>query len=346
LLQCERCQRSQFWVRRLQIQVIFIPAYIWVQRLPPWDRPVVRLFLVAVAAYPVEDDETTMGEITGLPDAYQATDAALTSWRQGDVIFDAGFSMMHLALAGRPLTPAARETANELPGDSPDDLLLVASETPGFVVLTQTCDLVRGSEQRPYVEMAPLRKVDTDILAQVRRCRIPALAYVPALADRELVVDLERTMTLEKAVLASLTFERGLNSDAETAAFQSALARKRQRFAFPDVFNRAIEPFQRRMIRRAGKSTPEGRHVDALVEIRAAAVPTWEASEVAVTLWLIKGHDPDKAEWMHWLSEWEKLIDQGGQYQLDGPLQLCTLDDMRASEYVASHRLDLDQLSL
>jgi hypothetical protein len=100
------------------------------------------------------------------------------------------------------------------------------------------------------------------------------------------------------------------------------------------------------MTKRAGKSTPEGRHVDALVEIRVAAAPAWEAGEVAVTLWLIKDHDPDKEEWFRWVGEWEKLMDQSGQYRLDGPPRLRRLEDMLASENVGSHRLDLDNLSL
>jgi hypothetical protein len=131
----------------------------------------------------------------------------------------------------------------------------------------------------------------------------------------------------------------------DTAAFQRALSRSKARFAFPDDFNASMKKFQKLMTNRAGKRTPEGDHVNALIEIRVAAQPSWDASEVAVTLWLIKGHDPIPQQWMDLIAKWEKLIDQTGRFKLDGPPRLLRLEDMRASDYVASQHLDLDHLS-
>jgi hypothetical protein len=281
-----------------------------------------------------------------VPDYFQTTDSALAKWRQGDVIIRAAFSMVHLAMAAQPLTPAADEASKEFPDSDANELLSVVSEVPGFIVLTQTCDLVRDCKQRPYVEVAALQEVSADIFGQVMRCERPAFAYVPALSDRRLVAHLERTMTIEKAVLAGVAPVRGLTTDSETAAFQEALARQRTRFAFPTCFNKAMGPFQKRMKARAGKNTPEGRHVDALIEIRVSATPSWAAERVAIVLWLIKSHDPESHQWTQWIENWQNLIDQTGRYTLEGPLRLVRLEDMRASEYLASHMLDLDHLSV
>jgi hypothetical protein len=216
---------------------------------------------------------------------------------------------------------------------------------PGFVVLTQTCDLVRSSHQRPYAELAPLVEVTPEVHGAIVRCQRPAFACIPAFADRRLVADLDRSLTVEKAVLARLTRMPGMLSDLDTAKFQRALARGKARFAFPDDFNTAMKKFQRRMVDRVGKQTPEGRHVDALVEIRVSAQPSWDAPDVAVTLWLVKTGDPDPQEWMKLINDWEKLIDQKGRFKLDGPPHLLRFEDMRASEYLTSQQLDLDYLS-
>ncbi|MGH6815747.1 MAG: hypothetical protein ACREC6_08585, partial [Hyphomicrobiaceae bacterium] len=247
---------------------------------------------------------------------------------------------------GKPLTPEAEEAAAELPEGDPRDFLSVDSVVPGFVVLTQTCDLARESRQRPFAELAPLRKVSEDELRQVIRCERPTYAYIPVLADRRLVADLNGAITVEKAVLASITREPGMLTDADTDAFQKALARNRSRFAFPTPFNEAMIDFQRRIIRRAGRNSPEGRHVDALSEIRVTATPSWRDERATITLWLIKKEDPPEQDWTRWISEWENLIDQTRGYMLDGPPRVRFLEDMNAREYLESQHLDLDHLSL
>jgi hypothetical protein len=279
------------------------------------------------------------------PDRFQVTDTALAVWRQGDVILGSGLDMQHLAIASAPLTPAAEQALAEQQGGEPDDWLAVSSEVAGFVVLTQTCDLVRSSRKRAYVEIAPLVEVTSEAHHSIIRCRQPQFAYIPALADRRLVADLDRSMTVEKAVLAQLKRARGMLNDLDTANFQRALVRNKARFAFPDEFNLAMKKFRERMIAKTGKETPEGAHVNALIEIRVAAQPNWDAKKVGVTLWLIKGEDPDPQEWTRFVPFWEGLIDQKGRFRLDGPPRLLRLDDMRASEYLASQALDMDYLS-
>lgn len=78
--------------------------------------------------------------------------------------------------------------------------------------------------------------VSPEILRQIERGRRPAYAFLPQLADRHLVVDLDRIMTVEKAMVLSWTRAPGCATDVEARAFAQALARKRARFAFPDDF--------------------------------------------------------------------------------------------------------------
>jgi hypothetical protein len=231
------------------------------------------------------------------PDHFQSTDTSLRDWRQGDVVLDKTVPLLHLAIAGRPLTKETEQAAKEDANGKPDDTLIVTGEIPGFVVLTQTCDLARSCKIRPYAELAALIEVKPDQLREVEKRLRPAFAYIPALAAQRLVADLDRTMTVEKTVLASLKRQVGFTTAQEIMAFQAALARNRARFAFPDDFVTAVSGFQKRLRDRAGKDSSEGRHVDALVEIRVSAAPSWEADKVSVTFWFIKDSDPQPSEW-------------------------------------------------
>lgn len=158
-----------------------------------------------------------------------AVDDALGAWRQGDCVLDGEHWFAHRLDTKFPVTDASRAAADE-------GADLAEEEIAGFVVVTQTCDVVRACDERPYVEVCPLVGVDEPRLREIERGRRPAYAYLPLLADRRLVADLDRVMTVEKPVVASWTRAPGWVTDAEARMFAQALARKRARFAFPDDF--------------------------------------------------------------------------------------------------------------
>jgi hypothetical protein len=285
--------------------------------------------------------------VTTGEDSQADIDAKLAAWRQGDVALDAGPLFIHLADLARPITEESRQTA-AAQRDATDQLgpAAVFSEPPGLVMLTQTCDIVRPSWVRPYVELAPLVSVEPAILHEVERLKRPRFAYVPATAGQCLVADLERAMTVEKSLVAQWPRVRGCTSDDETRAFAKALAHKRARFAFPDDFVAAARRFQDRLIRRHDKNHAEGAHLRALSEIRVRADPAWDARPVRLTLWFIKDRDPlgIAPAWADLVEEWSRLLDQTGRYRVAAALAV-RLDDMTARDYVESDRVDLDQLS-
>jgi len=180
-----------------------------------------------------------------------AVDAAVDCWRQGDCVLGPLWFAFRIdpALA---LTEAARAA-----GQSAVDL--AEEEVDGFVVVTQTCDIVRSCQVRPFIEICPLVEVTTDILQDIKRLRRPNYAFIPALEGQRLVADLDRVMTVEKSVVARWTRIPGWTSDAESRTFSQALARKRVRFAFPDDFVALVRPLQDRLTNKHGKDFPEGR---------------------------------------------------------------------------------------
>ena len=72
-----------------------------------------------------------------------------------------------------------------------------------------------------------------DCVAEIQRGRRPNYAYVPGVAEMHFVADLDRVMTVEKAVVASWSRVVGCRNDGEVRQISSALARKRARVPGP-----------------------------------------------------------------------------------------------------------------
>ena len=273
--------------------------------------------------------------------AAKEIDAALSEWRQGDVARGERW-FIH---AGDPSAPLTQASGAVEPGD--DAIQALTSEVEGLVVLTQTCDVVRACTSRPYIEVAPLVRVDASDLSSIQRGRRPALAALPAVIEQCLVVDLDRVMTVEKSIVAKWKRTPGYTLDADARAFAEALARKRVRFAFPDDFNAFAKKLQGRLGDKHEKNTDEGRGLRALREIRVHASPSWDATNVELLFWFIREDadtDFEGTGWADLLKSWLKLVPRSGRFTaVDG--QVATLAEMTGADYVASDRLDLDHLS-
>lgn len=270
-------------------------------------------------------------------------DAALKDWRQGDcVLRDQWF--VHRFDPALPLTAEAR-------GSTGEDVNLVESEVVGMAVVSQTCDIARScgeerGEPRPFVEACPLVEVPEETLESIKRRERPRYAYLPALAERRLVVDLDRTMTYEKSVIAKWHRTPGLSSDEDARDFARALARKRNRPAFPDQLVRLLQPLRDTIKKKHGKETPEGLALRSLREIRASARPNWDAPVVRVHLWFIYSDEDSKvrADWSDLVAKWLAVVPGNNRFEIEGS---CTqLGDMTGADYVFSEPLDFDHISI
>ena len=166
------------------------------------------------------------------------------------------------------------------------------------------------------MEVSPLIRVDTEEAERALKGYLPARG--PIAISPDLVADLDRTMTVEKAVVAAWRRTPGWTSDSESRRFAQALARKRKRFAFPDDLVRAIAKLRKRMLDKNGRNSDEGRAVAALVEIRATAAPSWDAASCEVFLTFVRPEvTPEIAnqKWAEHLDAWltlEPIIDLRG----------------------------------
>lgn len=268
----------------------------------------------------------------------EQVDESIATWRQGDcVVGDNWFlyrTSIENALTDDGKTAVAEGVEN------------AETSVRGFAALTQTCDLVRSSVDRPFAEVSPLVEVNAQVLHEIERGRRPNYGFIPGVANRRLVADLDRVMTVEKAVMADWERVEGCRTDHETRRFSLALTRKRARAAFPDDFVAFARPLRDRILEKHDKQSDEGRALRALREIRVRAAPSWDADAVELTFWFIEDDDKplETEDWEHCLTALPQPASTFERFVcVDGVVQ--TLDDLTARDYVESDPLDLDHLS-
>jgi hypothetical protein len=274
-------------------------------------------------------------------------DRSLQDWWQGDVVLDPDSFMVYLADREFPLTSSARADAANV--DSDQNIFDVLIPVCGWVIISQTCDIVKKCVDSEFVEICRLVRIpDEGHFQDVRKARRPRYAYVPGVAEKKLVADLEHTMTIEKSVLARCSRVQGCATDKERVTFAEVLARKRKRFAFPDGFNTGLRKFRDNIKDKHGKNSPEGRLVDAIHEIRIQPIPHWESDSVSVFFWILlrKGvlqdFDTARADLKKWLGR----VSFPQIFVLADPaFELVEPSDMTVEDYFNSYPLDYDDVS-
>jgi hypothetical protein len=269
----------------------------------------------------------------------QEVDTALRAWCQGDCAIGEHWFLYRFN-PQRPLTPDSTSLAQE-------ETDLAESEVKGFVVVTQTCDIVRSCADRPFIEVVPLVEVEEQRMSEIQRSRVPRYAYISGVAELRLVADLDRVMTLEKSVVAEWERISGCQNDEQIRALGQALARKRVRFAFPDDFTEFSKKLQKRMQDKHNKNSIEGDALRSLREIRVRAAPSWNAQEIQLMFWFIRDEHQAQFQEQRWderLKQWLELLSASGRFKsVDG--LVISLEDITAKEYVESDPFDLDHLS-
>jgi hypothetical protein len=138
--------------------------------------------------------------------------------------------------------------------------------------------VVRRCTERPFVEVAPLVAVPEEVLADVERARRPALAWVPRVAGRGLVADLDRTMTIEKSVLVGATRAGGLRDRSGGARLRAGARAKARALRLPGGLHPAGSQAPGSDSRQDGRRSDEGSALRALREICVRAAPPEPAS--------------------------------------------------------------------
>ena len=249
----------------------------------------------------------------------------LSDWRQGDFCLDAALEIPVL-------------------GHDNEGPFFGSATGRGMIVVSQSCDIVRDLDERPHVQVAPLLEVTESELAAVSAKRRPRYTTFEALADSGLVVDLDVVATVDKRVVALWERTSGCSSEDERAEFAGALARHKQRFAFPDGFDSAIKDFRRWIERRAGKNNEAGAFIQAIDEIRVRC-DDWAADPLEPEFICVLRGDPPAEQRQAWNAPRADLESKVTAVCPDAFVRIATKAELSLTEYQKSHFLDLDGLS-
>lgn len=200
-------------------------------------------------------------------------DLATKQWKQGDAF--AQVPLVRVADADNPLTGAAHRAHK----DGRTGIIALREILEWGAIVTQTCDLVRPCGQRPHVHIAAVVQLRDQELLEAARGWRPRYSPAPWIGP-DWFIDFDRQSMVEKSVLMSCGRGGGPTSPAEERHLARALARHRERHAFPDDVAICLKPVIDRLRSKAGKATPQGRRVDEVVEIRLGADPDWEHSQI------------------------------------------------------------------
>lgn len=249
---------------------------------------------------------------------------SIDDWRQGD-------------LALEPL---------ELPVISFDGELVwqAIDATHGVVMISQSCDIVREFERRPYVQVAALVPATDDEIAKAIRGETPSRIHLNCLNNKGLLIDLDVMATVHKAVVAKWQRVIGCKLNDERRRVAAGISRHKQRFAFPDTFNDMIKPMRKWIESKRSKASPQGNFVRALDEVRVHC-DDWE-NPTELTFIAIVNHIPEQEELTHWNAT-AKLLQNKAVHDAypEGEIRIVTYDDISAREYLATDRLDWEGLS-
>jgi hypothetical protein len=151
---------------------------------------------------------------------FAAIDERLRDWQQGDVLLGIDLPFLRMASYDRPITAESEQLAAAR-AEGGDILATIAIDVPGFAIISQTCDLIRPCEERAIVKLAALTPVSGRELKQASQGMWPRYAFIPGIAGKNLVADLDSVMTVEKALIAfapSDALVRGCSTDTKCSS--------------------------------------------------------------------------------------------------------------------------------
>ncbi len=251
----------------------------------------------------------------------------LDEWRQGDI------SLAPIEL------PALVLDAGEIAWQAID-------AAHGVMLISQSCDIVRDVNQRPFVHVAALVPATDDEIGRAIRRETPSRIHLECVADRGFLIDLDITATVHKSVVANWERIPGCQTDDEQRRIAAALARFRQRFAFPDNFNAMVQPIRRWIESKRSKQSAQGNFVRAMHEVRVRC-DDWE-KPTELTFYAIVNRKPEEAETGDWAAAAKTLEEKAAAVKGEYPqpeFQIVRYDDLSAAEYLGTDRLDWEGLS-
>ena len=265
----------------------------------------------------------------------------LADWQQGDFSLECG-GLVFRDIVG---------TDDEI-GEESD--IFYDEAVLGFVVISQTCDVVRApiNTSHKFVTVCPLVEIEFEGLSNIERGKAPRFGLI-ANTPKNVVVDFSRTMSVSKELLVNWERQRGCPSEKEQLLFSRSLERFFGRFAYPDAFNDSINSFRKAVHDKYDKNSLFGMVLRSIKELRVYPHASWNTPDsVPITLIVVLDEEFErevkdrnviyeqiklKIDQIDWKTPFSLHEEQG--------IHLAELRDLTAADYLNSYPLDLNSLS-
>ncbi len=264
----------------------------------------------------------------------------LADWQQGDFSLECG------GLVFRDVAGIDDDTGEETDICCDEAVL-------GFVVISQTCDVIRdpANTSLKYVSVCPLVEIDFEGLSSVEKGKVPRFGLIANTPDN-VVVDFSRTMSVSKELLVSWEKQRGCPLEKEQLQFARSLERFFGRFAYPDAFNDSLISLRKAVNNRYDKNSIFGKALRSIRELRVYPHASWNSPDsVPVTLIVILDEEiereiKDRDKVYEQIKLKVNEIDWKAPFSLhEQEIHLAELRDLTAVDYLNSYPLDLNSLS-
>jgi len=191
-----------------------------------------------------------------------------------------------------------------------------------------------------------LAEVAPAILQSIRTYQRPRYAFVPGVADQNLVADLDIVATVDKRDLAGWTRTPGCRTALEQREFGYAVGRHKSRFAFPDPWSAGLAKLRGWIYEKSKKASDEGEFVRSVEQMRILAEDVEQPLSADIICLIGPQHDANqRARWADkMLPAMEAKVDSNWCRSVS--IRLATMDELTAAEYLESIRLDFDAMTL
>lgn len=265
----------------------------------------------------------------------------LADWRQGDFSLECG-GLVFRGVVG----------TNDEIGEETD--VFCDEAVLGFVVISQTCDVVRDpvKTSHKFVSVCPLVEIELEGLSNIEKGKVPRFGLI-ANTPENVVVDFSRTMSVSKELLVTWKRQCGCPSEKEQLLFSRSLERFFGRFAYPDAFNDSMISFRKAVHNRYDKNSLFGKALRSIRELRVYPHANWNSpNSVPITLIVVLDEEierevKDRSEIYDQIKPKIDQIDWGIPFSLhqEQGIRLAELKDLTAVDYLNSYPLDLNSLS-
>lgn len=218
-------------------------------------------------------------------------------------------------------------------------------DVEAIVAVSNTCDIIRDYDSRPFIQFAAGLIATPDEIAQIKKHKRPRYAYAPGLAQHGLVVDLDVVITVDKKMVLNLARLEGCPNAKAEYQFSFAVARHRGRFAFPNSVSEGLEKLRSWVDKKSGKNGDDGQFLKFVEQFRLSVENLEEPKGAEFLCLLMSGWDQkQRATWVEkMIPKMESLV---ANWCADASFRIVDPSEISVAEYKSGARLDFDALSM